>query len=92
METLVIRRRWRERTDVFMGRVMLWMALGDRVEWLPSLLPWRATTAARITRADRAPDFSIDPAISSEPLRNLVRQFVRDELRQADRPFHQANQ
>jgi hypothetical protein len=90
--TLIIKRRWGERFDSFAFRVMLWKALGDRVEWIPSLLPWRATAAARITRLDRPPDFTIDPVTACEPLRFLVRHFVREELGQASSALHKADE
>jgi hypothetical protein len=88
---LIIKRRWGERFDQFALRVMLWQALGDRVEWLPSLLPWRGVSAARITREDRPADFSMDPIASTEPIRFLVRHFVHEELRQAGGVLDQAD-
>ena len=91
-EQLIIKRRWGERLDQFTFRVMLWQALGDRVEWLPSFLPWRATAAARITREDRPPNLSIDPVTTCEPLRSLVRRFVREELGQSGGTLDQAHQ
>jgi hypothetical protein len=89
-ETLIIRRRFFERLDHFVFRVALWQAMGDQVEWLPAWLPFRATSAARLTRADRPLDLSYDPITTSEPLRILVRHFVREALGQL--PLDQAGE